>query len=869
MAAAPRQPALSALAVGIVVLAGSLAGTPNAVAADEPAAGFMALSGEAAARFRVPKDARLSGRLELPALDLSVERYQQTVTSHRAAVEGGQLSVYRRDGVAVLVIGAHYPAARARNRLLIDERRASAAAAADRRLEGGRPDRPRLPGADAGPERSASLRLDPASGRLFYRVETRAPGVREMHWVDAESGQVFHALDAVADDHGTGVKLDTKSLSGGSGKADDLTSKPGASWRMRSVDGRLVVYDARNGFGIWNFPGDSDNYWTSSYQRAAVDAQYYARTTDDFLRRRFGLDLLAGCGLGQISSVVHAGSSYANAYWDGQYVVYGDGDKTTFRGLSGAQDVVSHELLHAVTDCTSGLLYENESGALSEAFSDIFATVAEHGLAEPKSSRCRRESGQAGCPDWWIAEDAWIGGGAHGIRSLANPAAGDQPSHYSGLYEGPMDRGGVHINSGIANHAFYLMAQGGRNARCRSAGGVAADCDALVPGVGMSDAARIAFVAYTSLPETAGFCAARSATMATAEALHPGSVAHAAAAELSWAAVGVDGGACEAAPADLRATLGQRSAAARPGGPAVTLPVALERGLESGDVTFAVTGLPEGWYSLDPVTSVGPAGTGTSVVVTVPPGAADGLLPFLVSVSSPGRILQLPAVLIVDGSPPAVTTPSAGLARGTVVPPSGGMPLSVTWAASDTMSGMAETKLEVSVNGGPWVDAPVDGAPTADRATVSVAGGLHRFRVRATDQAGNAAVSAASAAFAVTGSQEGAAKYSSGWSTMPPTQGWGSVRYARTADRTATLRFVGREVAWVAQTGPKRGKARVYIDGVLVGKVDLYSAARVDRAVVFVASGLKAGVEHRLRIVTIAPSARPRVDVDGFLVLNR
>jgi hypothetical protein len=89
-----------------------------------------------------------------------------------------------------------------------------------------------------------------------------------------------------------------------------------------------------------------------------------------------------------------------------------------------------------VTECTSGLVYWNEPGALNEAFSDIIAVAAEFELNEPLASNCRRAPGQAGCPDWWIGEDVWRGGGPLGIRSLADPAAGGQPSHYSARYKG-------------------------------------------------------------------------------------------------------------------------------------------------------------------------------------------------------------------------------------------------------------------------------------------------------------------------------------------------------------------------------------------------------------------------------------------------
>ena len=160
----------------------------------------------------------------------------------------------------------------------------------------------------------------------------------------------------------------------------------------------------------------------------------------------------------QMVSTAHFGKNYNNAFWNGQQITYGDGDGTdTFRELSGGLDVATHEFTHGVTEFTSGLIYQDESGALNEAFSDMLGNSSEfyakrNGL-DPKAD-----------PDWQIGEDVYLPE-ENGFRNMADPAEDGDPDHYSERYTGKKDNGGVHINSGIPNHAYYLVVNGGRNAR--------------------------------------------------------------------------------------------------------------------------------------------------------------------------------------------------------------------------------------------------------------------------------------------------------------------------------------------------------------------------------------------------------------------
>ena len=291
---------------------------------------------------------------------------------------------------------------------------------------------------------------------------------------------------------GTGV-LGEKDLAG-------LTTLSGSTYRMVSYDGRQTTNDAQNrqrlpgvlatdADDIWNTPGTS-----SPGQRALVDAQFYARVTDNFYLTTKGFNWQTHYPQGMVSSA-HLGRNYNNAYWNGTQMAYGDGDGTSFIEFSGDLDVVGHELSHGVTEATSGLIYQNESGALNEAFSDIMGTAIEF---------------SAGSGNWTIGED--ITPGTNGLRNMANPGEDGDPSHYLDRYVGSGDNGGVHINSGIINHWFYLLVNGGKNANPSRA-----SATGVQHGIGLDAAEDIVFLGFSALPASATFCSARTATLGAAD----------------------------------------------------------------------------------------------------------------------------------------------------------------------------------------------------------------------------------------------------------------------------------------------------------------------------------------------------------------
>ncbi|MCY7395797.1 MAG: M4 family metallopeptidase [Nocardioides sp.] len=159
-----------------------------------------------------------------------------------------------------------------------------------------------------------------------------------------------------------------------------------------------------------------------------------------------------------VSTSVHFERGYANAFWDGSQLVFGDGDGTVFDRMTKAVDVLAHELAHAVTERTAGLVYEGQSGALNESMSDVVGSCLKQRLL-----------GQdAGEGDWLIGAGLFLPGvRARGLRDMAapgtaydDPALGrdPQPAHLDDYVDTPDDNGGVHLNSGIPNRAFHLAA---------------------------------------------------------------------------------------------------------------------------------------------------------------------------------------------------------------------------------------------------------------------------------------------------------------------------------------------------------------------------------------------------------------------------
>jgi len=194
-----------------------------------------------------------------------------------------------------------------------------------------------------------------------------------------------------------------------------------------------------------------------------------------------------------------------------------------WRPFSASMDIVGHELTHGVTQFSSGLIYFDESGALNEAFSDMMGTATEF-FYQPAGVGPMKA-------DYLIAEDVVTPGG---LRSMANPAMFGDPDFYARRFIGTTDNGGVHTNSTIASHAYYLAIEGGTN---RTSG-------LSVTGVGTANREQIEktfYRAFTQLmPSNATFALARLVTIQAARDLYGAGGAVERAVTQAWTAVGVN-----------------------------------------------------------------------------------------------------------------------------------------------------------------------------------------------------------------------------------------------------------------------------------------------------------------------------------------
>jgi len=507
--------AVLAAAPGVAVAAASPGAATTAPAAAPQ--GSFTLSGAQAVAFRLPADVVQVSRQVRPD-GATATRYQQVVDG--AKVVGAQLTVLRSaDGVPTAVVGAYFDGVRAKTTRVVGAARAEQVAVARDGARG---------------RVVTDLRLVPSTGRLVLQVVNTRAAARTLTWVDAATGAVTKRVDVLTEGQGVRVKGATKTLD---------TSGTAGAYQLRTADGRQETYDAGQKTVRGTLMTDPDDIWNtkrarfaSPDQRPGVDAHYYAGVVDDFYGDVYGRNSIDDKGM-KIISTVHYDRGYCNAFWNGVQMTYGDGDGTTAcLPLSGGLDVVGHELTHGVTEFTSGLIYDNESGALNEAFSDMMGNTIEFWAAA-------RGADPAGKPDWRIGEDVILD--TAGFRNMGDPQEFGDPDHYSEKYTGTADGGGVHTNSGIPNHAYYLAVNGGRNAGCgTSVSGHThtADCDVTVPALGLAAAERVFYDGFTALPEYANFCDARNSTVAVAGRKSAAAVAAA------WDAVGVTAGCTVASP---------------------------------------------------------------------------------------------------------------------------------------------------------------------------------------------------------------------------------------------------------------------------------------------------------------------------------
>ncbi|WP_224367922.1 M4 family metallopeptidase [Hyalangium versicolor] len=383
-------------------------------------------------------------------------------------------------------------------------------------------------------------RVGPASAELVISLRGEKPalahevvleGVRkdgtpsELHvLVDAQTGAVLESWDMVhtATATGTGNSLYL-------GAVSITTNSVTSGYEMRDTTRGTGFYtlNLNNGTSGGSIFTDADNTWgtgaSSNAQSAAVDAHYGIQKTYDYYKNVHGRNGINGSG-GSGYNRVHYSSKYNNAFWSDSCfcMTYGDGDGTTFTPLTSI-DVAGHEMTHGVTSRTAGLVYSGESGGLNEATSDIFGSMVEYYAAN---------SSDAG--DYLIGEKIYTPSTAgDALRYMYNPSKDGKSANCWSSSVGSLD---VHYSSGVANHFFYLLAEGSNGSPASPT------CNgSTVTGIGRSAAEKIWYRALTVyMTSSTKYAAARTATLNAAKDLYGTGSTQYNAVAAAWSAVSVN-----------------------------------------------------------------------------------------------------------------------------------------------------------------------------------------------------------------------------------------------------------------------------------------------------------------------------------------
>jgi thermolysin len=339
-----------------------------------------------------------------------------------------------------------------------------------------------------------------AAWKLALRQDSLPPVV--MHYfVDAQTGALLGKHSGVA----------TIAATGKGNKGESRT------FEVAQQNGSYVMVDSSRGQGISTYDGQNQEQPTptkliastqlnagwdtasTSGPGSAVDAHANAILIYDFFKSKYGRKGLDGQD-GPMKSIVHMGTNVINAFAADGVMYYGDGDPSQGASpFAASLEIGAHEFTHNVTQAESNLVYKDTSGALNEALSDIFGALVE--FDKTKNLTKTEESGED------VVNNPQIPN-----RHFADPAKGQQPAHLSQYVRTQQDEGGVHINSGIVNNAFWLMTNGGTNPKSNMK---------VAFGLGWDKAGKVWYRASTEyLAAQSDFAAAAAATARAAKDLN-------------------------------------------------------------------------------------------------------------------------------------------------------------------------------------------------------------------------------------------------------------------------------------------------------------------------------------------------------------
>ena len=370
--------------------------------------------------------------------------------------------------------------------------------------------------------------------RLAYRFNIFAlnPPTREYVFVDAKNGTILDIEPIMV--HATG-EADTRY----SGTRNFTTQSYNNRYRLKDITrgNDIITMDMNEDTDFSNAEHfyDSNNDWTAeeynnaNKDNAALDVHWGAQKTFDYFKNEHDHDSYDGNGSETVRCYVHFGKEWPNAAWSGSKLLFGDGDDVNIEALTSL-DITAHEFGHAVCDYTCDLRYENESGALNEGFSDIWGACVEEYAAPEK--------------------DLWKAGEEVNLNQTANRALDEPnlityqapdgktypyPDTYQGegWYSGSWDNGGVHINSTVLSHWFYLLSEGGSGTNDNG------DCYYL-DGIGIEKASKIVYRLETVyLDQESDYSEARNFAIQAAKDLYGNNSVEAIETTNAWYAVGI------------------------------------------------------------------------------------------------------------------------------------------------------------------------------------------------------------------------------------------------------------------------------------------------------------------------------------------
>ncbi|ESU28320.1 M4 thermolysin family metalloprotease precursor [Flavobacterium limnosediminis JC2902] len=414
--------------------------------------------------------------------------------------------------------------------------------------------------------------------RLAYKFDVYAtePISREEVFVDAVSGAILFRNPIIKHAHGL---ISQRQIETYSKNLEEITvgrksalvagSADTRYYLNRSIEttfdatlNKYVLNDLTRGNGIVTYncertgsmPSthfqDDDNNWTAAEydnankDNAALDAHWGAIKTFDFWKNIFNRNSFDDNN-GQIRSYVHyspSGAGWDNAQWTGSVMRYGDG--SSFNALTSV-DVIGHEIGHAICQYTANLAYQNQSGAMNEGFSDIWGVCIEQYALNGNLNAPQDTASPGTQAVWKIGEKL----ATNPLRSISYPLTRGNPDTYKGTYysttgddgncsPGPNnDNCGVHNNSGVFNHWFYILTAG--KAGTNNAPVIQRDTY-NVTGIGMAKSSQIAYYAERDyLTPNSTFMDARNATLSVANSLYCSSSPEVIAVTNAWMAVNV------------------------------------------------------------------------------------------------------------------------------------------------------------------------------------------------------------------------------------------------------------------------------------------------------------------------------------------